>query len=60
MSQVYNDPRYRGKHIIIANDNIHTAKTGRRASQIIDKIHKDSPEITLHITYIPEADTLVL
>jgi hypothetical protein len=60
MSQVFNNPQYRGKHVIVVGNEVYTARTGKKASQIIDKAHREHPDTTLRITYVPDADALIL
>lgn len=60
MTDVFKNPRYRGKHVILAAGKIFTAKTGERASQILSKIRQKYPQETPEITYIPEAGALIL
>lgn len=58
--KIYQNPRYKGKHIIIIKDRVHVAKTGREASSVLAKLLKRYPKSTPTITYIPKADALIL
>ena len=60
MVTVMSDPQYRGKHIIAVADKVFTAKTGEGASQILAKVRKKYPDQTPAVTYIPDADALIL
>lgn len=60
MSQIMSNPRYRGKHVIVMAGKILTAKTGKEANRLLDKLEKKYPKETPAITYIPNADTLIL
>lgn len=60
MLQIMSNPRYRGKHIIAVADKVFTAKTGDGASRILAKVRKRYPDKTPAITYIPDADALVV
>jgi predicted HAD superfamily phosphohydrolase YqeG len=60
MSQILNNPQYQGKHVVIVGDKIFTAKTGKKAAQILAKVHREFPNQVPKITYVPEADTLIL
>lgn len=60
MLSVLNNPRYRGKHIVVISGKVYTAKTGTRANRLIDRLEKQYPAETPAITYIPKADTLIL
>jgi hypothetical protein len=60
MLQVMSNPRYRGKHIIAVAGKIFTAKTGDGAAQILAEVRKRYPQQTPAVTYIPEADVLIV
>lgn len=60
MMKVMENPRYRGKHIIVAAGKVFTAKTGERAGEILEMIRKKYPKEIPAITYIPKADSLIL
>lgn len=60
MSDVFKNPRYRGKHIILAAGKIFTAKTGEGASKILEKIRKKFPKETPEIAYLPKVHSLTL
>lgn len=57
---ILRDPRYRGKHIIMIAGKVFTAKTGKEASKIFDKVTKKYPGKSPTITYIPKEDALIL
>jgi hypothetical protein len=54
MSDIYNNPHYRGKHVIIAFGKIFTAKTGEGATVILEKLEKKDPKEIPTIAYIPK------
>jgi hypothetical protein len=60
MDKVLSDPRYRGKHVIAVADKVFTSKTGEKAGKILEMVHRDYPKEIPQITYIPEAETLIL
>ncbi len=60
MMQVFQNPRYRGKHVILVAGRIYTAKTGEGASEILRKVRKTHPDATPEVAYIPKAHTLIL
>ncbi len=60
MSQIITNPQYRGKHVVMIGEKIFTAKTGKKAGQILGKVHKEFPHQSPKITYVPDADTLIL
>ena len=60
MEKALNNPRFRGKHIIVAGGEIFTAKTGKKASKILAEVRQKYPKETPAVTYIPKADALIL
>lgn len=60
MMDVLNNPRYRGKHLIIASGRLYTAKTGEGASAILKKIREKQPDVTPEVAYLPKARTLIV
>ena len=60
MINVMSDPRYRGKHVIVVAGKVFTARTGNKASKILEEIRHKYPKEIPEITYIPDADTLIL
>ena len=55
MSDIFKNPRYRGKHVILAAGKVYTAKTGEGAATILKKLEKTHPHITPEIAYLPKA-----
>ena len=60
MINIMSNPLYRGKHLIVVAGRVFTARTGEGASKILEKIRREYPKETPEITYIPDADTLIL
>lgn len=60
MKEILNNPRFRGKHVVVVAGKVFTAKTGEKASKILAEVRKKYPKETPAITYIPKADALVL
>ena len=60
MSEIFKNPRYRGKHVILAAGKIYTAKTGEGAAEILKKLEKKYPDITPEVAYLPKARSLIL
>ena len=60
MSDVFKNPRYRGKHVILAAGRIYTAKTGEGASEILRKLEKDYLKVIPEVAYLPDARSLIL
>ena len=55
-----NDPAYRGYHVIVVAGKVFKARTGERASEILNEVQKKYPQATPEITYLSDADTLIL
>ena len=60
MMDIFNNPRYRGKHIILAAGKVYTATTGEKAGEILKKIRKENPQVTPEVAYLPKAHSLIL
>lgn len=60
MMDVFKNPRYRGKHVILAAGKIYTAKTGEGAAEILKKLEKTHPQVTPEVAYLPKARSLIL
>jgi len=58
--KIYQNPKYKGKHVIIINDKIYATRTGKAKSILLEKLLKKYPDKTPTITYIPKVDTLIL
>lgn len=60
MTDIFKNPRYRGKHVILAAGKVYTAKTGEGAAGILKKIREKQPDVTPEIAYLPKARSLIL
>lgn len=60
MQTAMNDSHNRGYHIIVVAGKLFKAKTGEGASELLDKVRKKYPKQIPAITYIPDADSLIL
>lgn len=60
MMDVFKNPRYRGKHVILAAGKIYAAKTGEGAAEILKKVRKKYPGVTPEVAYLPKAHSLIL
>lgn len=60
MMEIFKNPRYRGKHVILAAGKVYTAKTGDGAAEILRKIRKEFPDVTPEVAYLPKAHSLIL
>jgi len=60
ISEVYKNPKYSGKHVIIIGGKIHAKKTGSAKSKLLEKLIKKYPKETPVLTYVPREDALIL
>jgi len=60
MLDIFKNPRYRGKHVILAAGKIYTAKTGEGAAEILKKLERKHPKIVPEVAYLPKARSLIL
>lgn len=60
MPKVFQDPKYRGKHIILVAGKVYTAKTGEEAAKILRQLEKTHPDVTPEVAYLPKARSLIL
>jgi hypothetical protein len=60
MEKVMDDPRYRGYHVIVIAGKVFKARTGQGASKILAEARQKYPGQIPEITYLPDADSLIL
>ncbi len=60
MMDIFKNPRYRGKHVVLAAGKIYTANTGEGTSEILRKIREKYPNLTPEVAYLPKAHSLIL
>lgn len=60
MMEIFKNPRYRGKHVILAAGKVYTAKTGEGAAKILKELEKSHPQMIPEIAYLPKAHSLIL
>lgn len=60
MPDIFKNPRYRGKHVILAAGKIFTANTGEGAAEILKKLEKKYPNVIPEVAYLPKARSLIL
>lgn len=58
--EIYQNPHYKGKHIIIIGGKVYATKTGKAKTQLLHELLKKYPQDIPTITYIPKADSLIL
>lgn len=60
MEVVLNNPHYRGFHVVVVAGKVFKARTGEQASKILEDVRRKYPKEIPAITYIPDADSLIL
>ena len=60
MEQAMDDPKNRGYHLIVVSGKLFKAKTGQGALKIFDEIKRKYPKEIPEITYLTDADSLIL
>lgn len=60
MMDIFKNPKFRGKHIILAAGKIYTAKTGEGAAEILRKLRRKDSSIVPEVAYLPKAHSLTL
>lgn len=60
MEKILSDPAYRGLHVVVVADRVFTAKTGEGAATLLKEADEKFPDDIAAVTYIPDADTLIL
>ena len=60
MPEIMSNPRYRGKHLILAAGKLYTAKTGEGAAEILKKLERTHPDVIPEVAYTPKARFLIV
>lgn len=58
--KIYQNPKYKGKHIIIMGNKIYATKTGKAKTQLLNELLIKYPDEIPTITYIPKVESLIL
>lgn len=59
-SEIFSDPAYFGKHVVVIDGEVHVARTGEEAVKILEEIRKKYPDKQPVLSYIPKEETLIL
>lgn len=57
---IFSDPRYFGKHVVVVDDEVFVAKTGDEAVRILERVRKQYPQKKPILSYIPKEEALIL
>lgn len=60
MMDIFKNPKYRGKHVVLVGGKIYSAKTGEGASKILRDVRESHPKLTPEIAYLPKSQSLIL
>ena len=60
IKNIFQDPKLKGKHIVMIAGRIFAARTGKEAIKIFNKVTKQYPNQQPTVTYIPKEDSLIL
>ena len=60
MKKVFENPRLRGKHIIMIAGHLFAARTGKEAIKIFNKVTEQYLGQQPTVTYVPKAESLIL
>lgn len=56
---LFNNPKYRGRHVLISGSDVHAVKTSKEASKLFDRIVKDTGVAPM-VTFVPKSHSLIL
>ncbi|MBI2008566.1 hypothetical protein HYS82_02825 [Candidatus Amesbacteria bacterium] len=60
MYDIFKNPRYQGKHIVLINGKVFTANSGQGASKILKDVRARYPDQIPEVAYLPKAGFLIL
>ncbi|MEK7127806.1 MAG: hypothetical protein AAB838_03745 [Patescibacteria group bacterium] len=60
MPQIFKNPFYRGKHVVLVKGKAYTAKTGNLALDLLNKLEKKYPDAAPEVAFLPKAKILIL
>ncbi len=56
---LFSNPKYQGKHVLVAGNSVYAVKTAGEASRLFDKLIKEKGVIP-SVTFVPRAQALIL
>lgn len=59
-SEIFSNPSYFGKHIVVVDHEVYEATTGEEAVRILEEVRKKYPGKQPVLAYIPKEETLIL
>ena len=59
-SEIFSNPAYFGKHVVVVDDKVSVATTGEEAVRILEDVRKRYPGKKPILAYIPKEEALIL
>lgn len=59
-AEIFSNPAYFGKHVVVVGDEVFVATTGDEAVRILEEARKKHPDKQPMLAYIPKEETLIL
>ena len=60
LRRVCENPRYRGKHLVVVAGRVYVARTSKDLSRLVDRALRQHPGATPTLVYVPKAESLIL
>ena len=60
LERIYANPRYRGKHLVVVDDQVFVARSAAEAPRLFDRVMRTHPGANPTLVYVPQADALIL
>lgn len=58
--EIFSNPAYFGKHVVVVDHEVYEATTGEEAVRILEEVRKKYPGKKPVLAYIPKEETLIL
>lgn len=59
-SEIFSNPAYFGKHVVVIDHEVFEATTGEEAVRILEEVRTKHPGKKPVLAYIPKEETLIL
>jgi len=60
LRRVCENPRYRGKHLVVVAGRVYVARTSKDLSRLVDRALQRYPGVTPTLVYVPKVESLIL
>jgi hypothetical protein len=54
MMQALDEPKFRGKHLLVFDGKLYVTKTAEEQTKILAKLRKEKPEVIPEIAFMPK------